>query len=157
MNNQLQSLLILGSVAVVGGLVGGIVNNAGSSSNVAKEQQHEAKLRAAEVRGAARVYREQLELAADSLEDDRKTGHWPAAQELRLFELPPSDDRDLVQSELPTAKTEEVTTADTAMQDIDAYASEHPDEGLSEEDTQYVSEYIEDLHDGASALTKLAD
>ncbi|HEY4810783.1 MAG TPA: hypothetical protein VIH71_06965 [Solirubrobacteraceae bacterium] len=157
MQHEHRTLAIMAVIGLLSGVIGSAVSYFGERAISNTAQVHEERRQNNEDRGMARVYKEQLEEAVNALETDYQRGDWPDTAELRLFELPSTEDRGRIQALLSPKAVMTVREADTSMQDVDVGITSFSGQQIAEENKSYVEEYIANLRSGASALDGLTD
>jgi len=149
---ELRAGFLFVFVAIIGAVSGGYVSYWGERANLDRQLGHERERHDEEARGAARVYREQIERANVALARALHDHRWPLRDELRLFELPPVYERSEVQALLPLGDAQEVELADTVLYDLDTRIEEDADVTLYESDEEAIRRYMSDLEAASNAL-----
>jgi hypothetical protein len=146
-------------IGLLGAMLGSAVSYFGekaiSDSSLAHEEQHQRD----EVRGIARVYREQMLVAATVLKVDYERDYQPGTSEARFFELPSVEEQSRIQSRLASRAVGVLQSADEAMEDVSAAAASSVLGGkpILEENKSDIVGYISSLQKGAAALGGLAE
>jgi hypothetical protein len=156
MKSEHRVFLIMALIGLLGAILGSAVSYFGEKAISDSSLSHEEEQDHARVRGVARVYKESLEVGAETLEADEQHGSWPSRAEAVLFELPSLDVRSSIAAELSTTAMASVTRADHVMHDVVSASYERQDQSLSESDRKYIGGYIPVLKEGAAALSPVA-
>lgn len=159
MKNEHRLFLIMAFIGLFGAILGSVVSYFGEKAVSDSSLAHEERRQRDEVRGIARVYREEMMVAANVLKVDYGRDYQPATSESRFFEIPSVEDQSRVQARLAPEAVRVLQSADEAMESVSAAAASPSLGGkpILEENKTDVVGYIASLEKGAAVLEGLAE
>jgi hypothetical protein len=110
--NRLAALLLPALFGLLGTTVGGFLTYKATNDSLSTQIRHEDARESDRVRGSARIYGELLKEDIVILETYAGSGYRPPTFVLKYFQLPPIEDRRLVQSRLSLKSALAVRNAD---------------------------------------------
>jgi hypothetical protein len=106
-------------------------------------------------RGVARVYKEQIYGANAVLRTISIHNRWADRNDLKFFDLPPIEDRRLVQSRVSSTSSTRLSHSDEAMRTVASIIDVEPQHPLNTGTKVLVKNWRHDLERGAVALNEL--
>jgi hypothetical protein len=156
MDEKVSVALIAAVASLAGAAIGGLTTYLVSHDGLTQQLTREEQQQRASPRGVARVYQDQLYGANNVLHQAQKNRRWPGRNDVGYFELPPIEDRRLVDSRLSIEHAARVREADEAMRAVASIIAVEPQQPLSETNQQHVVTWRKELENGSKALRELS-